>query len=92
MALIKACEEPTVTGDKFHWELSYKNEGAAQSQLLPDEIEGLNSEEVAKMDGGEKDIFYMPLPIFTSESCQDGWPGLLIYWELALMSRLTGSI
>lgn len=34
MALIKACEEPTVTGDKFHWELSYKNEDAAQSQLL----------------------------------------------------------
>lgn len=34
MALIKACEEPTVTGDKFHWELSYKNEDGAQSQLL----------------------------------------------------------
>lgn len=41
MALIKACEEPAVTGDKFRWELSYKNEGAVQSQLLPDGIEGL---------------------------------------------------
>lgn len=51
MALIKACEEPAVTGDKFHWELSYKNEGAMQSQLLPDGMKGLNSEEVAKMDG-----------------------------------------
>lgn len=51
MALIKACEEPTVTRDKFRWELSYENEGAMQSQLLPDGIGGLNSGEVAKMDG-----------------------------------------
>lgn len=50
-ALIKACEEPAVTGDKLTWELSYKNEGAMQSQLLPDWTEGLKSEEVATMDG-----------------------------------------
>lgn len=58
MALIKACEEPTVTGDKFHWELSYKNEGAVQSQLLPDGMEGLNGEEVAKMDGEERTFLH----------------------------------
>lgn len=51
MALIKACEEPRVTGDKFYWELTYKNEGAMQSQLLPDGRDGLNCDEVAKMDG-----------------------------------------
>lgn len=51
MTLIKACEEPTVTGDKSQWELSYKNEEAMQSQLLPDVEQGLNSDEVAQMDG-----------------------------------------
>lgn len=61
MALIKACEQPTVTGDKFHWELSYKNEGAVQSQLLPDETEGLNIEEVVKTDG-EKGTFLHASP------------------------------
>lgn len=61
MALIKACEQPTVTGDKFRWELSYKNEGAVQSQLLPDETEGLNIEEVVKTDG-EKETFLHASP------------------------------
>lgn len=67
MALIKAWEEPIVTRDKFRWELSYKNEGAMQSQLLLDEIEGLNSEEVAKMDEGKKTILHASPHLYLRE-------------------------
>ena len=67
MALIKACEEPRVTGDKFHWELSYKNEGAMQSQLLPDGIEGLNSDEVAKMDGERRTFLHAASHLYLRE-------------------------
>lgn len=67
MVLIKACEEPTVAGDKFRWELSYKSEGAVQSQLLPDEIEGLNSEEVAKMDGEKRTFLHASPHLYLGE-------------------------
>lgn len=67
MALIKACEEATVTGDKFHWELGYKNEGAMQSQPLPGGIEGLNSEEVAKMNGEKRTFLHASFRLYLRE-------------------------
>lgn len=67
MTLIKACEEPTVTGDKLHWELSYTNEKAMQSQLLPDVEQGLNSEEVAKMDGAKRTFLYASPHLYLRE-------------------------
>lgn len=79
MALIKACEEPTVTWDTFHWELSYKNEGAMQSRLLPDGIEGLNSGEVAKMDGEERTSLHASPYLYLGElSGEQACPAYLL--------------
>lgn len=79
MALIKACEEPRVTGDKFYWELTCKNEGAMQSQLLPDGIDGLNCDKVAKMDG-EWRTFLLAVPrLYVGElSWQPASPAYLL--------------
>lgn len=92
MALIKACEKPTVTRDRFLLELPYKKEGAVQSQHLSDETEGLNSEEVVKMDW-EKGMFSTRLSTsLPQRAVMIAGPGLLIYWEPSFMSRVTGSI
>ncbi|KAK5598652.1 hypothetical protein CRENBAI_006493 [Crenichthys baileyi] len=67
IALIKPCEEPRVTGDKFYWELTYKNEGAMQSQILPDGMEGLNYNEMAKMDGKRRPFLYAAPRLYPRE-------------------------